>query len=404
MLVEVHDAVAWDDEQMDVEVWVRAGLYRPDAPEADERRALLEYLSARGATIEQMVEAHRLGILPAVAGDLVMGPDRASLSVREVADRCGVSVDRVQRVLLAAGLLVTTESDLPSDVEAFMSAFEQGAALMGEDAILAFTRVLGGAAANIAEAAVALFYAELGPGSGREGSDEAARAQVSETATLAFSAVPGVLSSLLRTAFVRASHRAAIVRGWAAPTGAQGGQDGPDGPDGLHGPAGHSEVVALGFVDLVGSAAWAEGLSLRDHSLALSRFESAAWSSAVLAGGRVVKTIGDEVFFAAPSVEVACRIGIEVCRAAAADPLLPPARGAVGFGAVTPREGDYFGPLVNLVSRLVKVAEPGEMAVTEEAAAALPVDGWAVRELDPQLLRGLEHPVRVFAVRGAGPP
>jgi class 3 adenylate cyclase len=65
---------------------------------------------------------------------------------------------------------------------------------------------------------------------------------------------------------------------------------------------------------------------------------------------------------------------------------------------VTPREGDYFGPMVNLVSRLVKAAAPGELVVTEEAAADLPADRWALRKLDPQPLRGLEHPVRVFAV------
>jgi len=41
----------------------------------------------------------------------------------------------------------------------------------------------------------------------------------------------------------------------------------------------------------------------------------------------VVKMIGDEVFFAAPSVDAACRIGTEVCRAAAVDQLLPPAGG-----------------------------------------------------------------------------
>ena len=139
--------------------------------------------------------------------------------------------------------------------------------------------------------------------------------------------------------------------------------------------------MALGFVDLVGSTAWAEGLSLRDQSLGLSAFESTAWSSAVLAGGRVVKMIGDEVFFVAPSVDAACRIALEVCAAVAADPQLPPARGAVGYGLVTPREGDYFGPLVNLVSRLVKVAEPGVVVVTADAAAALPDDGaWTTSE------------------------
>ncbi len=89
-------------------------------------------------------------------------------------------------------------------------------------------------------------------------------------------------------------------------------------------------MVALGFVDLVGSTAWAQSMNLRDQNLALTRFESAAWTSAVLAGGRVVKTIGDEVFFSAPTADAACRIGTEVCRAAAEDRQLPAARGAVG--------------------------------------------------------------------------
>jgi adenylate cyclase len=56
----------------------------------------------------------------------------------------------------------------------------------------------------------------------------------------------------------------------------------------------------------------------------------------VLAGGRVIKMIGDEVFFAASSVDAACRIGTEVCHAAGLDPTLPPARGAIGHGGVAP--------------------------------------------------------------------
>jgi hypothetical protein len=39
------------------EAWREAGLYDPLDPGAAERRAVLEYLTARGATIEQMVEA-----------------------------------------------------------------------------------------------------------------------------------------------------------------------------------------------------------------------------------------------------------------------------------------------------------------------------------------------------------
>jgi adenylate cyclase len=381
---------------VDTDVWEAAGLYSPDAEGAAERAALLEHLTARGATLEQLVDAHRLGTLPAVAGDLVLGAVPPTRSLDDVARRTGVPVERVERVLLAAGLPVSAESRLPADLDAVIGAFEQGVALMGEDALLAFTRVLGAAATTIAEAAVALFYAEMGPGSLREGSDELARALMSERATLAFTTVPDALSRLLLAQFDRAAHRVALTRGWSAPSEADG--DAPVDPD----TAGPRELVTLGFVDLVDSTSWAERLSLRDQSLALSRFESAAWSSAVLAGGRVVKMIGDEVFFAAPSVDAACRIGIEVCRAAADDPVLPAARGAVGHGFVTPREGDFFGPLVNVVSRLVKAARPGALVLTGDAAADLPPGRWSLDELEPQELRGVDAPVRAFGVAVGG--
>jgi adenylate cyclase len=380
---------------MDERRWVAAGLYDPHAPGATERRALLEYLTDRGATVEQMVEAHRLGSLPAVAGELIRGSGGAVLSVDEVAARCEIPVERVQRVLLATGLPVASDTELPAGLDRLIAAFDQGAALMGEEGLLAFTRVLGAAATTIAEAAVALFYAQMGPGTEHEGTDEMARAHASEAAMLAFVQVPEVLSCVLMAQFDRASRRAALSRGWSASS--EGVRPSAD--------AGPSEVVGVGFVDLVDSTGWAEGLNLRDHSLALSRFESAAWATAVEAGGRVVKMIGDEVFFAAPSADAACWIAVEVCRSADHDLVLPSARGAVGYGQVTPREGDYFGPLVNLVARLTKVARSGTVVTTAEAATSLG-DRWNVEELDPQDVRGLEGPIRIFDVsrRDAGQP
>ncbi len=320
-----------------------------------------------------------------LAGDLVLGPGAIAVSVEDMAAECGIPAERVRRVLLAAGIPVGADDQVPPDLDVLIAAFERGADLMGEDAILAFTRVLGAAATKVAEAAVALFYAELGPGTGRAGSDEVARARLSQAAIRAFTDVPEVLAHLLLAQFDRATRRAVVARGWSVPADE-------------HVVAGPSEVVALGFVDLVGSITWGEELSLRDQSLALSRFESAAWSSAVLAGGRVVKMLGDGVFFAAPSADSACRVGSEVCHAAAVDPVLPAARGAIGYGAAIPREGDYFGPLVNLVSRLVKVAGPGELVLTAEAAAALPTDRWSVRPIGPQRIRGLDNPVPVFVL------
>jgi adenylate cyclase len=379
--------MVWDHDQVDTRDWVAAGLYRPDAPDAPERKALLEYLWERGATLEEMQEADRLGGLPGVAGALALGVRVPTLPLEEIAIRCGVPEAQVRRILLAAGLPVDPTDKLPADLQTVIAGFQRGAELIGEDALLAFTRVLGAAATNIAEAAIALFHSEFGPGSEREGSGELAQARLSEQATLAFRVVPDVLSLVVLHQFQRAARRAARMEGWSSP------------PDAAAEAAERSAVViALGFVDLVGSTAWAEYLSLREQSLALSRFESAAWSSAVLAGGRVVKMIGDEVFFAAPSVDTACEIGLEVCRAAGIDPVLPPARGAIGYGSVTPREGDYFGPLVNLVARLVKVAEPGTLILTQEAAESLATDRWTIRPLGVRPIQGLDQHRSIFSL------
>jgi adenylate cyclase len=370
--------------------WEEAGLYDPDDPAAPDRLALLQYLTERGATIEQMVEAHHFGSLPGIAGELVTLTDTPQVTVKELAERSHLAAPRVLRALLAAGIPATGDTEVAADLVGLLAAFEQGAALMGDEAILAFTRVLGASAMNIAEAAVSLFFAELGPGTEREGATELERAQVSEAATAAFLSVPEVLARMVIDQFERASRRAFVERSWESGNGVHVGT-----------PSGQDVFVALGFVDLVGSTKWAHSLSLRDQNLALSRFESAAWSSAVLAGGRVVKTIGDEVFFAAPSADAACRIGIEVCRTAEYDELLPPARGVVGFGLATPREGDYFGPLVNQLSRMVKVGGPGQLVVTEDSAALLSNEDWTLIPLHLDDLRGLSEPMKAFVVEPA---
>src|SRR4051794_25922842 len=78
---------------MDIDALVAAGLYDPDAPEADDRLGLLRYLARSGATLEEMVEAARSGNPPplAPAPRLVRGP----LAAVDLAERSGAGVEEV---------------------------------------------------------------------------------------------------------------------------------------------------------------------------------------------------------------------------------------------------------------------------------------------------------------------
>jgi adenylate cyclase len=266
-----------------------------------------------------------------------------------------------------------------------MASFAAGSAMFGEAPTLSFTRVMGAAMARVAEAAVSLFLTERRPQVVSEAqqsgeADEIALARAAAAATSTFMAVtPSVMTNLLREHMARAVEKSLAER-----------------DDGVDGRAVH---VAIGFVDLVGSTAWSSHLTLEEHALALTAFEAAAWDITTGYGGRVVKLIGDEVMFVAPTGLDATRIALELCHSTAGDASLPEARGAVGFGTVGSRDGDYFGPLVNLVARAMQVAEPSTVVVTEAVRAELPEDELPSSELSPRQLRGIDEPVKLFFLR-----
>ena len=363
-----------------------AGLYDPSAPQSADRLELLELLVAQGVSLDDMVAAGAPEDLVALAAQHALGAAGGTLTVEQVAAATHNPVDRVMRLRTASGLPVAPgEPMLPPTAVDDMAAFDAGAALFGDVPTLSFTRVMGAAMARVAEAAVSLFVTERRPRLVVE-VGEAARARETEAATAVFIDVtPRIMANLLREHMARAIRRAGAERADEFGAGAV--------------------TVGVGFVDLVGSTAWATQLSLTDHALALTGFESAAWDIAGAHDGRVVKLIGDEAMFVAPSAAAVARIALELCRAVQEDPALPDARGAVGYGVAASRDGDYFGPLVNLVAHAVEVAEPSTVVATEavrhelEQAPDSDGPGWHVTDLGDVGLRGVEGPVRLFALR-----
>ncbi|MCB1016018.1 MAG: adenylate/guanylate cyclase domain-containing protein [Acidimicrobiales bacterium] len=152
--------------------------------------------------------------------------------------------------------------------------------------------------------------------------------------------------------------------------------------------------VAVGFVDLVGFTPLSSTLTPEELSAMMGEFESQAFDLAVAAGAQIVKHIGDEIMFTAVDPAAACDLALELRDSVEATTALP--RGGVAYGEVITRHGDYYGPVVNLASRLTAEAVPGEVLIPQDLRDALPD-----REVEPagrRLLKGFAEPVRVFSL------
>lgn len=156
---------------------------------------------------------------------------------------------------------------------------------------------------------------------------------------------------------------------------------------------------AVGFVDVVGYTRLSRELELEGLVAFLDGFDSAASAPVIRHGGRVVKTIGDEVMWTVDTAESAARIGCEL--AGLATPLV---RVGVAYGTTVPSGGDVFGPVVNIAARLTRLARPGTCLVDRELAAQLAGhEEFRLTPLRAQSVRGYPHlaPVALRrAVRG----
>jgi adenylate cyclase len=133
--------------------------------------------------------------------------------------------------------------------------------------------------------------------------------------------------------------------------------------------------AAIGFADLVAFTRTSRDLD--EHGLArlVERFEETASDVVAEHGGRLVKTLGDEVLFSAETARAGAEIGLSVAEAVREDPDIPDVRVGMAYGPVLPLRGDVFGTTVNLASRLTAMARPGTALVDAGLATELGDDG-----------------------------
>ncbi|HKY58100.1 MAG TPA: adenylate/guanylate cyclase domain-containing protein [Aeromicrobium sp.] len=128
------------------------------------------------------------------------------------------------------------------------------------------------------------------------------------------------------------------------------------------------EPACAGFVDIVGFTGRSRSMSGRDLAAFVDRFEGVVSDLVAEHGGRVVKTIGDEVFFVVDDPVEAAWLGVELAAQSVHDPTFPNVRVGMAYGDVLHRLGDVLGPVVNMASRLTSVALPGRVIIDPRLA------------------------------------
>lgn len=134
----------------------------------------------------------------------------------------------------------------------------------------------------------------------------------------------------------------------------------------LHGGPDTGVTLAVGFADLVGFTSLAQQISTADLAEVLDRFERIAYDIVAGSGGRVIKMIGDEVMFSVDDPRLAVQVGMDLAATYRDDDELSDVRVGLSWGPVLQREGDCFGPVVNRASRIVNIAFPGSVVVSDE--------------------------------------
>jgi adenylate cyclase len=159
---------------------------------------------------------------------------------------------------------------------------------------------------------------------------------------------------------------------------------------------------AVGFADLVGFTVLSQQLD--DHELAevVDRFETTAYDVVSAHGGRVVKMIGDEVMYEVPDPASAAVIGLDLSDAFHDDETVNDVRVGIAYGPALAREGDLFGPTVNLAARLVGIAYGGAVVTSAEVREALADDDrFVFKAMRGRYLKNIGR-VRLFVIRRSG--
>ncbi|MCD2187610.1 adenylate/guanylate cyclase domain-containing protein [Actinomycetospora soli] len=306
--------------------------------------------------------------------DFLIGGDR-TLRRADVADRAGVPLEQTGRLWSALGF-----PRVPDDVEAFaesdLDALGYVEDLLAQDAFdeaeaLAIARTLGQSMARLAEWQANLLRRVIAE---RRSADDPA-AVVESVRSL----VP-LIEKL--QAYTWRRHLLVTAGRMMSALASEEGED-----------DGRRATAAVGFADIVGFTSLSRRIDSDELRALLERFEGVSNDVVSRFGGRIVKTLGDEVLFVCSDVSSACMIAFALHEEVPDPDDRLALRVGLAYGDVLPRYGDVYGPTVNIASRLTSHARPGTTLLDDEMtdavrAADLDVE---LRSVPPLHVRGYKH-------------
>jgi len=302
--------------------------------------------------------------VPEVLERELLGGDRKYTRV-EVAERAGVPVEHARTLWRALGFADVGDDNIAftdADVEALRAVdglVSRG--VIDPDTQLAMTRAMGQSLARLAEWHVNAITTAL------------ARERTVDPSTAAGAAhellpvVEDLIGYVWRRQLAASAGRALAVLGESTTTVA----------------------TVVGFADLVGFTSLTRHVDEGELAVLVEQFEALASDVIAECAGRVVKTVGDEVMFAADQPSVGAEIGLRLLERVEQTEGLPDLRIGLAFGPVLARLGDLYGEPVNIASRLTSIARPASILVDRELASALENDdAFRLRRMAPRPVRG----------------
>jgi adenylate cyclase len=355
---------------------VDALLAAVDVPADDMglARALVTKAVELGGTDDEIIAAARLTDLGPLIIDLAMRPPGSSLSLDEFVAQSDLDPAFVRRTWSAFGLprVGPTPLGVTPDAGDAVHAIAFLAEGFGNDVAVSLARVVGSTTAALADAMASA--TRIGAEVPQRESGVPYEDVIGDVADAVRELLPAfweAVGAVFRRHLVLTGYQR-----WSADVGR----------------AAVTTQTTVGFVDLVGSTEALRTQSVAELAASVDRFEQLAWDVVSSAGGRVVKLIGDEAMFVVDDPVAACEIARTLV---ATSP--QPVRVGLAHGEIVALHGDRYGPTVNLAARLVAVAAPGSIVVSESVRDAVG-GAVALERIDIPPLRGFPEVASGFTL------